>query len=328
MNREISEKVVEACKKVAGEVECIIAYGRKKTEPRERLKVFSPEEADLISITPLSANNPANLLVQKLGEVEGKVAVVAKGCDSRAIKQLSIEGKIDRSRVYIIGVSCPGVVDYRKFSKAVMDRGLRLSEVGEVWLDGDEIVAGDIRIPFVEVISDNCLLCSHPTPIEYDVLVGERREGRDKTDFSDVEEFERMSKEERWEYWIREFEKCIRCHACRQVCPLCYCTECLVDPVNLAVSPMTPAEEKASYPRILGRTVNASDNLIYHIIRVLHHAGRCAGCGECERACPMELPLRRLERKLEKVVIEEFGYEFGDEVPFLAKLDIVPDEGG
>ncbi|MEM0316206.1 MAG: 4Fe-4S dicluster domain-containing protein, partial [Archaeoglobaceae archaeon] len=174
-----------------------------------------------------------------------------------------------------------------------------------------------------EVIDENCVYCEHPTPVIYDVLIGEPREGR--RDFSDVEEFEKLSREERWNYWISKFERCIRCHACRSVCPLCYCEECMVDPSNLAISPMSTAEDKASYPRLLGKTVNAKDNAIYHILRVLHHAGRCAGCGECERACPMELPLRKLERKLEKVVVETFGYDLNEDIPFFSKLDILGD---
>jgi Na+-translocating ferredoxin:NAD+ oxidoreductase RnfC subunit len=87
---------------------------------------------------------------------------------------------------------------------------------------------------------------------------------------------------------------------------------------------MSTAEEKAAYPRFLGKTVTPADNLFYHLIRVFHHAGRCADCGECERACPMDIPLRKLERKLQKEIKEIFGYE-DEDIPFLAKLDIIPE---
>ncbi|MFN3384078.1 MAG: Coenzyme F420 hydrogenase/dehydrogenase, beta subunit C-terminal domain [Archaeoglobaceae archaeon] len=310
------EKIKEALKN--SNVEKIVAFVRRENEPREVLKVLSLNEVDKISFSPLSLNNPAKLLMQ----INGKVAVVAKGCDSMAIRQLIKEGKLKRENLFIVGISCRGVVDYRKLAKFV-----NLSEVNNTELNGNDLVLklkdGEKRIAFSEVIDENCLYCEHPTPVIYDVLIGEQREG--KRDFSDIEQLEKLSREERWNYWISLFERCMRCHACRSVCPLCYCEECIVDPSNLAISPMSTAEDKASYPRILGKTVNARDNAIYHLLRVLHHAGRCAGCGECERACPMELPLRMLERKLEKVVVEIFGYDLNEDVPFFSKLDIVGD---
>jgi ferredoxin len=310
------EKIREELKKSGAER--IVAFVKKENEPREVLAVLSQKDIDKVTFSLLSVNNPAKLLMQ----LNGKVAVVAKGCDAMAIRQLIKEGKLKRENLFIVGISCRGVIDYRKLSKIE-----KLSEIREVRLEGEEVILkmrnGEKRIPFAEVIEENCLYCEHPTPVIYDVLIGEAREGR--KDFSDLEKLEKMSREERWEYWISQFERCIRCHACRSVCPLCYCEECIVDPSNLAISPMSTAEDKASYPRLLGKTVNAKDNAIYHIIRVLHHAGRCSGCGECERACPMELPLRKLERKLEKVVKEVFGYDLNEDIPFFSKLDMLGD---
>ncbi|MEM2344997.1 MAG: Coenzyme F420 hydrogenase/dehydrogenase, beta subunit C-terminal domain [Archaeoglobaceae archaeon] len=311
-----TEKIKEALRN--SNAEKIVAFVRKENEPREVLAVLSQKEIDKVTFSPFSFNNPAKLLMQ----LSGKIAVVAKGCDAMAIRQLIKEGKLKRENLFIIGVSCKGVVDYRKIAKLV-----KLNDVNYAELEGEKLVLklkqGEKRIPFSEVIDENCIYCEHPTPVIYDVLIGEPRES--KKDFGDIEQFENLSREERWNYWISQFERCIRCHACRSVCPLCYCEECMVDPSNLAISPMSTAEDKASYPRLLGKTVNAKDNAIYHLLRVLHHAGRCAGCGECERACPMELPLRKLERKLEKVVVETFGYDLNEDIPFFSKLDILGD---
>ncbi len=56
------------------------------------------------------------------------------------------------------------------------------------------------------------------------------------------------------------------------------------------------------------RSVNLSENTAWNLLRAFHHAGRCIDCGECERACPMNLPLTELNRKVEKDVREMFDY--------------------
>jgi Na+-translocating ferredoxin:NAD+ oxidoreductase RnfC subunit len=40
-------------------------------------------------------------------------------------------------------------------------------------------------------------------------------------------------------------------------------------------------------------------------------AGRCIDCGLCEEACPMNIPLRLLYRKVNEIVMDVFDYEAG-----------------
>jgi len=82
----------------------------------------------------------------------------------------------------------------------------------------------------------------------------------------------------------------------RQVCPGCYCTECFVDKLD---------------PMWVGIRIAPEENRIWHTIRAYHLAGRCSGCNECERVCPVNIPLSLLNRKLAKDVEGLFGFQAG-----------------
>jgi formate dehydrogenase subunit beta len=236
-------------------------------------------------------------------------------------------------------------VDHEKLEERLWSEKVPIRAMLDMKLrrEGDQLIVDhddeELKIPLKDVVLDKCLECERHTPLIYDVLAGkedaERVEMPDKKearaaaagseDFSDVEEIEAMSLEERWDYWQKELGKCIRCYACRSVCPMCYCEQCVMDPSALSLRPQTTPEEKARRPNWVEKNNDLSETLFFHLIRALHNAGRCTDCGECERACPMGIPLRKLTKKLRKDMKELFGYEPGvdcDEKPALATIRV------
>lgn len=57
--------------------------------------------------------------------------------------------------------------------------------------------------------------------------------------------------------------------------------------------------------------VGLDENRMFHLGRAMHLAGRCVGCGACDRACPVDIPLRALNTKLACETRDLFGVVAG-----------------
>lgn len=150
-----------------------------------------------------------------------------------------------------------------------------------------------------------CSDCDVHIPKFADYIIGDNvKEVTDeKLGDKDVDEILGLSYSERWQYWQSVLNKCIKCYACRSVCPLCYCNRCFVERTRPQWT------DPSSHPKGI---------LSYHIFRAFHLAGRCVECEECERVCPVDIPLMKLNRFLRRVVQENFSYKPGynpDQLP-------------
>jgi len=69
-------------------------------------------------------------------------------------------------------------------------------------------------------------------------------------------------------------------------------------------------------PIVIEPSSSLKGNFAWQIVRAFHLAGRCSGCGECERACPAGIELSLLNLTLAKSAEEHFhfrpGMEFGE----------------
>lgn len=243
--------------------------------------IRTPEEAERLVVGPLNAALLSRYLLETRRQ-PGRTGVVAKGCDALGIERMLRDFRLDREGLYLLGIPCHGVLDAGKLAAAGLTGTERLTDLGEEFKA--ETAAGERLLPKEEYLLGRCQTCRTHNPRLFDELVGEPVPDRPRRsrDYADVAAFEAQPGAERAAFWARQFERCLGCYACRNVCPACSCEVCFVDSEN---------------PRWLSAAPGPVDKETWHFTRAYHVAGRCIDCHECERVCPVGIPLMLLNHK-------------------------------
>ena len=256
------EKLRETCKRLLedGTVKIVIGYGRDGPDaPVHPVFITRPEDVGQLVWNDQCFANLATYLTRDHIKELGKPAIIVKGCDERALVVLEQESQIDRSEMYVIGMACEGV--------------------------------GDPRAP-------KCAPCDVHMPRTADEVIGEVAD--EPVDagarYADLEAFLQKTPAERLACWMEELRRCVKCYACREVCPMCFCNQCIVD---------------KNRPTTIDTSSTLKGNFAWQITRAFHQAGRCVGCDECTRVCPAKIDLRLLNMTLARAAEEHFDYRAG-----------------
>ncbi len=182
-------------------VDVVIGWGVAAEGQQVAPTVFvtKSEDVDKLDWNAKSVTNLVTYLKKKEIRKLGKIGIVVKGCDEKALVVLRRESQIDSQNLpKVIGIVCD-------------TKGL----------EKDKCVVCDVHKPrFVDV-----LIAKGEPPAENPEVNKEVRYAR-------LMDFMKEPREKRLAFWKKEFDRCIRCYACRQICPLCYCERCIVDRNN------------------------------------------------------------------------------------------------
>jgi coenzyme F420-reducing hydrogenase delta subunit/NAD-dependent dihydropyrimidine dehydrogenase PreA subunit len=259
----------------SGQVSCVIGYAvgpRGQTRPAF---VYAPEEAGRLVWNPDCTNNLTSYLPSKLGsETPSKTT----------------PGQQSTPPVAVIVKPC----DSRAINVQLAENLYRRERVYVIGVtcEGMQDKQGNMQA--------RCIPCQEAAPVVCDTLIEGDTSGFIPRLSSDTEEeiagLEHARPAGRMEFWLSQFDRCIRCYACRQACPLCNCPTCLFE------------RDDSTW---VGLGIGVNEKRTFHLGRAYHLAGRCVGCNECERACPMNIPISLLNLKLAEEIEKAFDFRAG-----------------
>jgi coenzyme F420-reducing hydrogenase delta subunit/ferredoxin len=273
----------------SGQAACVIGYEqdwRGRTRPTF---VYRPEDTNRLVWNQDCTHNLTGYLNHKLlqlpqagnGQTINRVAVVVKACDSRSIHVQLAEKSYTRDQVYIIGMACEGIQEQARYD-------------------------GRVHTQQESVLQQRCIQCTDRNPVISDILIGElKKEAPISAGISNrnltITQLAAMTPSERMDFWLGEFDRCIRCYACRQACPMCDCPTCLYERDDSLWVGAAHGWEG----------VGLNEKRTFHLGRAYHLAGRCIGCDECERACPMGIPISYLNQMLSQEMERSYNHRAG-----------------
>ena len=292
----------------------------------------APDKLNANIFAPVIPVSTATILSQltRIQSSEKMIGIVMRPCQIRAAVELIKLKQINRENIVIIGIDCLGTFPLNTYTDFPED----ITPM-EYILDNKN--GG-------KYLRSACSICKDPVPINADITIclfgmdrskelvirfetelGEKLildlPSWDKAPLRDkaVEEIRKEKNDARSKFMSEKsaikgidmlaefFDKCINCHNCMNVCPICYCKECLFDSAVFdleAYKFIAKANKKGLFKM-------PADSILFHITRMNHMILSCIQCGLCEQACPSNIPLLDLLVPVAEKAQSTFNYSPG-----------------
>jgi len=272
-----------------------------------------------------------------------KTAVWMRPCEIRAFTELVKLNQASRDELVIMGMDCPMALD----KKACRDYMEAKGETADHWAGQVYPDPGSSG----RTVSLACSVCTSPVAVNADLNflfygsppdkgaaveagtdrgreilgqlaldTGETPQGREKIIKALVQAretaFEEMAEgvsraTDSLDKLETFFGACINCYNCRNVCPVCYCRECVFNTDVFSHEPIQYHQWADKW----GQIKLPSDTLFYHLTRLAHMSHACVGCGQCTRACPSDIPVASLFSIVARATQAAFDYVPGSDDP-------------
>ncbi len=309
----------------SGKVKGII--GLRRSSPNSASFVFTTNRVGIKEIDPFLPDYPVQCaeIVKRftfLTPSEENVLFILRPCELRAVVELFKLNQLKLDNILFLSMDCPGALKYSYISanglpngddflnsfESLSEKMRRACSMCEDFIPGE---GADLRLS--AITTEPRLFALSEKGRE---LLGEVSE-LDEPDLSYIMEKRKANKAREYEYFdnhIRTAENlfetlsaCINCHNCMRVCPICYCQECFFESAAMRYD----ACKFLGLARRMGSARVPYDTILFHLGRLNHMAISCVSCGACEEACPRNIPLSLIFKRVGEHVQAIFNYKPG-----------------